>query len=97
MTDAPDWGESPRGDTAAPAEALAGVDALLAHPRCQGRPVRYALDGDATALTREEVEAWVTGAEAEGLLRVGYAVDPRGGGPVRVVLSAEWPTSAPDR
>ncbi len=90
----PDGGAVARGEQAggvAAADALAGVDALLADPRCAGRPVSYTLDGDATPLTREEAEAWMTGAEAEGLTRFRYAVDARRGGPVRVALSAVAP------
>ncbi len=85
----PDGGELAGGGAAA--DVLAGVDALLADPRCAGRPVSYTLDGDATPLTREEAEAWMTGAEAEGLTRFRYAVDARRGGPVRVALSAVAP------
>ncbi len=92
--DEPTGGELAGGDLAGggpAADVLAGVDALLADPRCAGRPVSYTLDGDATPLTREEAEAWMTGAEAEGLTRFRYAVDARRGGPVRVALSAVAP------
>jgi hypothetical protein len=88
MTDPTSWDGAPVADEAPAADALERVDALLARGACRGRPVRYALDGDPTALTRDEVEAWLTGAEAEGLTRVRYRVDARGGGPVLVALSA---------
>ena len=94
MTGPPDRrGDAPRDDTVDAADALARVDALLAHEPCAGRPVRYALDGDGTAITREEVEAWITGAEAEGLIRVRYRVDARAEGPVEVTFAAV--TAAP--
>jgi hypothetical protein len=87
-------GDAPRDDTVDAADALATLDALLAHDPCAGRPVRYALVGDGTAITREEVEAWVTSAEAEGFVCVRYRVDARGAGPVEVTLAAVPP--APD-
>jgi hypothetical protein len=88
MSDSAPWGELPRGDTVATPDALPHIDVLLAHAACRGRPVRYALEQDPTALSREEVAAWLTGAEAEGLTRARYSVDPRGAGPVRVSLGA---------
>gem|GEM_PF-3295223 len=53
--------------------------------------MHYALEQDPTPLSREEVAAWLTGAEAEGLTLVRYSVDPRGDGPVRVSLGAFQP------
>ena len=96
MTDSlSDWGDLPQGDTVGTQDVLDRIDDLLAHAACRGRPVHYALDHDPTGLSREEVAAWLTGAEAEGLTLARYVVDPRGAGPVRVSLSAIEPT-APD-
>jgi hypothetical protein len=86
------WGELPRGDTVGTLDALYQIDVLLAHAACRGRAVRYALDQDSTPLSREEVEAWLTSAEAEGFTRARYVVDPRGAGPVEVSLCAMQPT-----
>jgi hypothetical protein len=88
MPDSAPWGERPRGATVGTPDALPHVDALLAHPVCRGRPVHYTLDQDPTPLSREEVAAWLTGAEGEGLTLVRYLVDPRGAGPVQVSLAA---------
>jgi hypothetical protein len=86
-------GELPRGDTVGTPDALPHIDALLAQGVCRGRPVHYALEQDPTPLSREEVAAWLTGAEAEGLTLVRYTVDPRGAGPVQVSLCAVQPTA----
>jgi hypothetical protein len=91
-TDSVPWGELPRGDTVGTLDVLPRIDVLLAHAACRGRAVRYALDRDATPLSREEVEAWLTSAEAEGFTLVRYVVDPRGTGPVQVALGAMQPT-----
>jgi hypothetical protein len=91
MPDPASWGELPRGDTVGTPDALHHIDALLAHPVCRGRPAHYVLDQDPTPLSREEVAAWLTGAEGEGLTLVRYVVDPRGAGPVQVSLSAIQP------
>jgi hypothetical protein len=91
-TDSAPWGELPRGDTVGTLDALHQTDVLLAHAGCRGRAVRYALDRDPTPLSREEVEAWLTSAEAEGLTLARYVVDPRGAGPVQVALCAIQPT-----
>ena len=93
VTDSAPWEELPRGDTVGTPDALHHIDALLAHAACRDRPVHYALDQDPTPLSREEVSAWLTGAEAEGLTLVRYTVDPRGAGPVRVSLCATRPTA----
>ena len=91
MTDPTPWRALPRGDTVGTLDALRRIDALLAHAACRGRAVRYALDHDSTPLSREEVEAWLTSAEAEGFTLARYLVDPRGAGPVRVSLCAIQP------
>ena len=94
MPDAASWGELPHGDTVGTPDVLPHVDALLAHAVCRDRPVHYVLDQDPTPLSREEVAAWLTGAEAEGLTRVRYVVDPRGAGSVRVSLRATQPVAS---
>ncbi len=76
-------------------DALAAVDASLADARHAGRPVLYALREDATRLSREEVEAWMTGAEAEGLTRFRYAMRPRDDGSVLVEVGADAPDGSP--
>jgi hypothetical protein len=91
MTDSDPWGDLPSGDTAGTPDALDHIDRLLAHAACRGRPVHYALDRDPTPLGRDEVAAWLTGAEAEGLTLVRYSVDPRGTGPVHISLRAIAP------
>lgn len=91
MSGALDREDPLRGDATGATGALAGVDALLAHARCVGRAVRYTLEGDVTPLSREEMEAWLVGAEAEGLTHIRYAVDPRGEGAVRVAMTAAAP------
>ncbi|MGZ8456590.1 MAG: hypothetical protein ACXWZ4_08335 [Gemmatirosa sp.] len=84
-----------RGATVAIADALIAVDALLAEARHVGRAVRYTLAGDGTALTREEVEAWIVGAEAERVTHVRYAVAPGSESTVQVSLDAVEPLGAP--
>jgi hypothetical protein len=91
MTDLHSWGVLPRGDTVGTPDAVGHIDALLAHAACRHRPVQYALDQDPSPLSREEVVAWLTSAEAEGLTRVRYIVDARGDGPVHVSLRAIGP------
>ena len=86
--------DAPRDATAAVADALLAVDASLAEARRAGRAVRYALEGDATALTREEIEAWLVGAEAEGVTHVRYRVEPQGDGAVQVSMGAVEPPGA---
>jgi hypothetical protein len=93
MPDSAPWGELPRGATVGTPDALSHIDALLAHAVCRGRRVDYALEQDPTPLSREEVAAWLTGAEAEGLTLVRYSVDPRGAGPVQVSLVALRPSA----
>jgi hypothetical protein len=87
-------GDESRAATAAVADALLAVDARLADARRAGRAVRYALEGDATALTREEVEAWLVGAEAEGVAHIRYRVELRGEGAVLVSMAAVEPPGA---
>jgi hypothetical protein len=88
MTDAADASGLPRDATVAVADALLAVDAILADASCAGRPVRYTLDDDTTALTREEVEAWLVSAEAEGIARIHYRVAPGDGATVHVSMGA---------
>jgi hypothetical protein len=91
MTRAPDADDLPRAATAAVADALLAVDALLTAARQAGRAVRYTLEDDATPLTREEIEAWLVGAEAEGLTHVRYRVAPDAEGVVAVSMGAVEP------
>ena len=93
MSDSAAWGALPRVETVGTPDVLSHIDALLADAVCRDRQVHYALDQDPTPLSREEVAAWVTGAEAEGLMLVRCSVDPRGAGPVRVSLCAMQPTT----
>ena len=88
MTETADRSSFPRRATTAVADALLVVDALLAEAACAGRRVRYTLEDDATALTREEVEAWLVGAEAEGITRIRYGVTLEDAATVHVVMGA---------
>jgi hypothetical protein len=74
MTHAADASRFPQGGTTAVADALLAVDTILADASGAGRRVCYTLEGDTTVLTREEIEAWIVGVEAEGITRIRYHV-----------------------
>lgn len=78
------------------AATMAAVDARVAAVRRGSAVVAYRIADDPTALTRDELEAWMTGAEAEGLTHFDYAVDARDDGAVVVTVSAAPPADSTD-